>query len=356
MNNATETQLYSSGNRIPLFGIVLGLLFTILISSCSKLPDAGGTESSDEKKEPANSNGDEVAVTMVDPSFDPEVPEEATEEEVIEKKPGAVSQDLKGDEMGIAKDILKMPSGPIKRLAMAALVQKWIKRDPKAALAYARGLGGNREMKRAFFQGAGPYLSKNDPYRLLKIIDAENWWPDQWLDEREALRRVSRSDFDRARQFYADTGDRKQHKEEAYQYTRRIANEQSVEEAFTFLNELENPIAIAWGTRAAVRSWMEADTNGAIAYVNNLEDPQQRDHAALGVIDNIWNSNPEESLIWAASIENNGVRQAAYVNLARSWQKGDQSANVTSLLSSPDLSAAERTAINAAIEQLAGTN
>ncbi len=325
--------------------------FLLLYSAaCSKSPDPEqATEASED------SSGTEEAVTFIDHSFDPQIPkppkEPTAEDTAPEEEKPRQPYEFEGNEGSVAADILAMPDSSAKYLAMTALMAEWIQYDAEGALKFGESLQGNMQMKRAYHQGIGPQLAKSDPDKLLNIIEDGNWWPDQWKDQRQALRGMTHEDFDRAAQFYADTAFRKQHKEEAFNFTRRIAEEQSIAAAIDFVNEIENEVSKTWATRGLIQKWMDSDTNEAVAYVNRLSDQASKDQGALGVIDAVWKTNPDDSILWASTIKDPELRQKTYSNLAKAWQRRGNEDFLSNLLGNRKLSNGDISAIQEALKE-----
>lgn len=312
---------------------------------------------SESEKSESEASSSEVKKRQIKRSFDPVFQESSERFEVTrtEKEKSAKSGSTaaasatKGREESLARDILKMESSVARNLAMTQLISQWAERDIDAAMAFGLTVYDDRDMKRAFHQGVAPYLSEHEPERLLEIISNGNHWEDQWIHERIALQRVAKEDFHAASEFFASTSPSKQHGEEAYRYTSKIAQEQSIEAAFAYADRLEAPKGKPAAIRAAVASWVEVDSVAASEYARDATDPLLRDHAILGLADALWQTNPEDTIAWAGAIGDGDLRVSTYTRLAESWQKAGASESLEALMASPDLSGAERAAIEQAI-------
>ncbi|MEP4077230.1 hypothetical protein [Haloferula sp.] len=318
-----------------------------LLAGCSEKKDAelkdGGAVAP--RKRPANRS--------FDPTYsEPPKPINALEVRREEAaKAGTVSTNAatKGRESGVALEIAGMKPGIARNLAMTQLFSQWADRDIDAAMEFGLTLYDDRDMKRAFHQGVAPYLSEHRPERLLEIIGNGNFWDGQWVEERAALQRVSKTDFEAAAEFFANTGAGKQHEEEAYQYTARIAQEQSIEAALDYAGRLDELKGRPAATRSAVANWVGEDSLAASEYVRDTVDPSLRDHAILGLADTLWQTNPDDTIAWVGSIEDQELRADTYSRLAGSWQSVGATEAVDALLDSPGLLTSERTLIEEAI-------
>jgi hypothetical protein len=192
-------------------------------------------------------------------------------------------------------------------------------------------------------------LAKNDPELVLETVESGAWWPDQWITAREAVLRVSEFDLQRAVDHFVDVDAGKQHREVAYRFASRLADEGDSQAALTFADELEQPIAKVYAVRAAVTFCVEENSVAASTYVNGLAEPEVRDHAILGLIDAIWISNPQDSATWAQSMTDAELRTETMIRLANAWDRRGESANVDALLNTPGLSANEAQAMREAL-------
>ena len=236
---------------------------------------------------------------------------------------------MKDSEAAMALELLELPESDARELALTELMRQWSQYDLEAALKFGwEHTKGDIQAKRAFHKGVMPQLARTDPHAALDVIEAGHWWPDQWKDQREALRRIEGENFERAAEFFQNTGEGKQHKEEAYRYTDRIGREQGHAAAISYAEGLKKQIAKAYATRAAITRWVNDDSVGASNYVNGIQNPEIRDYAAVGLIDGIWETNPEESVSWAGSIKNEDLRETTFYQLGRRWSDDRFSSNL----------------------------
>ncbi|MCB1230498.1 MAG: hypothetical protein KDN19_09545 [Verrucomicrobiae bacterium] len=271
--------------------------------------------------------------TFAPKPIDPELVKALEEPSVIERddakpfNPSVIR--MKDNEATMAQEILDLPESDARELALTELMRQWSQYDLEGALKFGwEKTEGEIQAKRAFLKGVMPEMAKRDPQGLLEVVEEGHWWPDQWKDQREALRRIERNDFDRASEFFKNTGEGKQHKEEAYRYTSRIGREQGYQAAIAYAEAMKKQIAKAYATRAAVTQWVEADSVGASNYVNQCRNPELRDHGILGLIDGIWQTNPRESVVWAKSINHPDLRDTALRQLAKRWSDPEYAGNL----------------------------
>ena len=337
-----------------------------LLASCSR----------DEEVQPtinetaAEPDLQEVAVVPPQRSFDPRLQhgalERAIEQTAKEKAEQAekeiadanvelpkVPADTAGREQAVAIDILAMPEGDARSLALTELMRRWVEKDPEAAWEFHQQVADSIPLKRAFYRGIMPYMARHNPELVLETVEAGNWWPDQWIPAREASLRVSEVDLQRAVDYFVDVEQGKQHKEVAYRFASRLSDEGGSQSALAFAAELEKPLARAYATRAAVTSWVEEDSVAASSYVNEIAEPEVRDHAILGLTDAIWITNPRDSATWAQSMTDADLRTETMIRLASAWDRRGEAANVDALLNAPGLSASEAQAVRDALAEAA---
>lgn len=296
--------------------------------------DASGSNLSSEAEVGSTSETADSSVTTFAPKpIDPALTSALEEPSVIakdESKPfNPAVHRMKDSEATMALELLELPESDARELALTELMRQWSQYDLEGALEFGwEHTEGDIQAKRAFHKGVMPQLARTDPHSALDVIEAGHWWPDQWKDQREALRRIEGENFERAAEFFQNTGEGKQHKEEAYRYTDRIGREQGHAAAISYAEGLKKQIAKAYATRAAITRWVNDDSVGASNYVNGIQNSEIRDYAAVGLIDGIWETNPEESVSWAGSIKNEDLRETTYYQLGRRWSDDRYSGNL----------------------------
>ena len=257
-------------------------------------------------------------------------------------------------ESEMAWEILNLPENEASSMAMTELARRWGKRDLKAAVEFAKELPKDGEFRRAFYRGIGEKLAQEDPEELLNTIggvDGEKglWWQDQWKAETAALRKVSQYDLDRATSYFTETFHGKQLASTAYQFSLRIAQEKSVEEAWRFVEELENPNARGRAVEALSRVWMDQETESAANFIDGLKDPSVRSYAIRGMLSSIHDTNPSEAVAWTMAMEDEKLRQEAVTFLSKRWNNSENTAHLEKLLSQEGLTTEEKAAINSAL-------
>ncbi len=266
-------------------------------------------------------------------------------EEAKSPSPG----NIKGRQQEMAEDILAMPEGEARALALAELVRRWAEADLEGAMALRdridREFGKNSDVRRAYYRGIAAEMAKIEPGELLDVIADGLWWDGPWKPEREALNRVAAEDFDRAVDHYLGTLEGKQFREESYNFARRIATERSVEEALEFAGAMKSPLATGHAIRGAVHEWAAQDVEAATRYIDGIEDKYLRSHAIDGLVGEIWKTNPEESIAWTRSMGDPDLRGETLGRLAGLWNNGQNRPHLDSLLRNGRLSRSDRAAI-----------
>ena len=257
-------------------------------------------------------------------------------------------------EAEMAWEILNLPENEASSMAMTELARRWGKTDLDAAVEFAKSLPKEGEYRRAFYRGIGEKLAKENPEELLNTIggvDGEKglWWQDQWKVETAALRKVAKYDLERATSYFTETFHGKQLATTAYQFSLRIANEQSVESAWKFVEELENPTARGRAVEALSRVWMEQETESAATFIDGLKDPAVRSYAIRGMLSSIHDTNPSEAVAWTMAMEDETLRQEAVTFLSKRWKSPEGAVHLEELLKQPGLTDEEKAAINTAL-------
>lgn len=244
-----------------------------------------------------------------------------------------------------ALQILELPDGEAKSLALTELVRRWGARDLEAALVFGESLGKHSEERRAFYRGIDSYLAEEDPNALLDVIGDGLWWQGQWKAERKAVLSVAETDFEKAVTHFSNAWEGKQHQEVAYRFANRLAEESSIEEALQFSSELKKPEAQGRAMQAALRNWANQDPVEAVSFIEGITDDDLRSYAVRGLVTSILSTNPTEALEWTMTISQPDVRAESIRQLARSWDNDANRAQFERLLSHASLSAAERSEI-----------
>ncbi|MDF1862683.1 MAG: hypothetical protein P1U87_20875 [Verrucomicrobiales bacterium] len=342
---------------VSFYGLLC--LLALAISSCSRAPEEiSPADTAEEEK-----SGNTTAVPL--PRPDDRTASEGVATDETRTLTGTGNPDagatgtehLDGRERELAKGILEMPGGEAQALALTELIRRWAVTDLEEAISFGEELtkdfGENSDIRRAFYRGVADKMAVEYPEQLLDVIGGGLWWDGQWEAEREAMNRVAETDFPRTIEHFTNTSPNKQFPEESYDYSRRIATEQSIEDALQFAEALDRPLSQGFAIRAAVRSWAETDVGAATRYIEDLDDGYLQSHAIDGLIGEIWKTNPQESVTWALAMTDAELRQNTLVKLALTWNSPEGNDELNRLLNHQQLTEAEKTAIN---ERLSGPN
>ena len=214
-----------------------------------------------------------------------------------------------GKESELAAEILALPDGDVKWLALSGLSQRWVKADPEAAWEFGKTLKG-KEVRVTFLRATMPYYAKHDPGRVLDVLSQKAWWPNQWSDARDATLKMADYDLDRAVDSFADhTPERMQLGELARQLARKVVIRDSPEAGLAFADRLEgNPKALQGAVQGTLQEWVKIDENGAIAYAEDEEDPEMLPYTVSGILTGKdWLENPEETVGWIVSLSEDRI-------------------------------------------------
>lgn len=277
-------------------------------------------------------------------------PAPRTPDEPYEAKPGNL-QVVNDRETEMAWEILNLPENEASSMAMTELARRWAKTDIEAAAAFAGELPDNSEFRRAFYRGIGEKMAQTDPEALLETIGGGKglWWQDQWKAETQALRNVAKYDLDAAVAYFTETFPGKQIGRTAYDFSLRIAREQSVDNAWSFVEQLENPGARGRAVEALSRVWMDTNTQDAATFIDGLNDPGVRSYAIRGMLSSIHQTNPVESIAWTMAMDDEKLRQEAVGFLSKRWRGTENAAHLENLLEQNGLTDEEKSVIQTAL-------
>ncbi len=335
-----------------LFPSLIGLIFLPL--SCSQSPETKPQEASKDR----DSSQSSIVTASADPfaakptsqkdsasepvakTFAPEVTSSKTTPKL---KFSNAAPDVSHRETDLIQDLLKMPEGDTKSLAITELARRWGKRDLDDALSFRDQLGDSALAHRAFYKGIDTFMAEEKPEELLDIIAEGNWWSGQWKAEKKATLEVAEYDIEKASTHFANNAEREQFKDLAYKLSMRLTEEKSFKDAEAFANSLQNPEAKGRALQAAVRVWVDEDPEAASRYVVGLRDPAAKDYAIRGMLGTVQDTNPSDSLVWAMEMQDKELRQETVEFLAKKWNGNED--NLATLRSQNGLSVEEREAI-----------
>lgn len=227
-----------------------------------------------------------------------------------------------GREEELAQEILALPDGDVKWLALSGLTHRWVTADAEAAWKFGRTLKG-KEARVTFYRATMPYYAENDPGRVLEALAQNAWWPDQWIHVRDATMKMADYDLDRAVESFADaTPERMQLGEIARQLARKVVVRDSPEEGFAFADRLkERKRAYQGAVQGTLQEWVKIDENAALAYAEDEEDPEMLPFTVSGILTGKdWLQNPDETVGWIVELSEDRIRRHMLVNLVYLWK------------------------------------
>ena len=85
--------------------------------------------------------------------------------------------DAAGRELAVAEEILTLPQGDARSLALTELMRRWVEKDPEAAWAFREQVEVDKSgsIERAFYRGIMPYMAKNDSELVRETVESGAW-------------------------------------------------------------------------------------------------------------------------------------------------------------------------------------
>ncbi|MFK5924091.1 MAG: M56 family metallopeptidase [Verrucomicrobiota bacterium] len=258
--------------------------------------------------------------------------EQKAKEEAPKKKDWTAYH-TKGKEGELAKEILAMPDGDLKLLALSGLVRRWIESDTEAAWEFGENLK-DRKTRVTFFRAAGKYLANEDPGRILDALEAGQWWPDQWISVRDATLKMADYDLDRAIKSYVKfTPERMQLENMSQRLAELLVKRDTVDAGLAFAKRLERPIAYNGAIQGVLSVWVTIDEGAAVTYAEDIKDKKLQSFAILGLlVGKNWFANPDDTLEWVMALGNDDLRRNTLVYLVWLWNQRKDTEQVENIV------------------------
>lgn len=238
--------------------------------------------------------------------------------------------------------IQKLPPGFMRSDVLNGFISGWARTDPTAAIAWASDLVDSDPAAEEALSGVplGMLTAAVKEWASSDSGAAAGWIRKQPDNLAKALagaasENLAKHDLETARQF-AEEG---MVEERDLTSIVRAWPEDSLDDAAAWLTSL-SPSALKAAVEVLVVRWVPHDPGAASAWVSRLEDGEERDLAAMSLVDGLVRSSAlsdfPAALAWAQAIKSDGYAFSAYGVLFHHWKEVDPEAAAFAIMNSPD--------------------